>query len=94
MCKVPMLKACTDHCDGFVSQEMCKVPKLIVEGVTCDDLNPGELGNTWFVTACASLAQEKKVWQKVGTPSDGRCVCVCVCVCVRERERERECVCL
>ena len=46
-------------------QELCKVPKLIVEGVSCDDLNPGELGNTWFVTACASLALEKKIWQKV-----------------------------
>ena len=23
-----MLKACTDHCDGLVSQEMCKVPIL------------------------------------------------------------------
>ncbi|KAK7096626.1 hypothetical protein V1264_005902 [Littorina saxatilis] len=46
-------------------KELCKVPKLIVEGVTCDDLNPGELGNSWFVTACSSLAQEKKIWAKV-----------------------------
>ena len=46
-------------------QELCKVPKLVGEGVTCDDLNEGELGNTWFVTACASLAQEPKLWQKV-----------------------------
>ena len=47
------------------------MPKLVVEGVGCDDLNPGELGNTWFVTACASLAQEKKIWQKVGTGRGG-----------------------
>jgi hypothetical protein len=46
-------------------QELCKVPKLVVEGVTCDDLNEGELGNTWFVSACSSLAQEPKMWAKV-----------------------------
>ncbi|KAK7489937.1 hypothetical protein BaRGS_00018802 [Batillaria attramentaria] len=46
-------------------KELCKVPRLVVEGVSCDDLNPGELGNSWFVTACASLAQEKKIWMKV-----------------------------
>jgi calpain-5 len=37
----------------------------VVEGVSCDDLNQGELGNTWFVTACASLALEKKMFDKV-----------------------------
>jgi len=46
-------------------KELCKVPKLVVEGVTCDDLNEGELGNTWFVSACSSLAQEPKMWAKV-----------------------------
>ncbi|KAL8568330.1 hypothetical protein ACOMHN_040903 [Nucella lapillus] len=46
-------------------KELCKVPNLIVEGVSCDDLNPGELGNSWFVTACASLSLERKIWQKV-----------------------------
>lgn len=48
-----------------IFKELCKVPKLVVEGVTCDDLNQGELGNTWFVTACASLALEKKLFEKV-----------------------------
>jgi len=41
------------------------VPKLVVDGVTTDDLNEGELGNTWFVTACASLTKEKKLFQNV-----------------------------
>lgn len=45
--------------------ELCKVPKLIVEGVTCDDLNEGQLGNTWFVSACTALAKEQKLFQKV-----------------------------
>ncbi|XP_076438968.1 calpain-5-like isoform X3 [Babylonia areolata] len=46
-------------------KELCKVPRLIVDGMSCDDLNPGELGNSWFITACSSIAQEKKIWQKV-----------------------------
>ena len=49
----------------ILSQELCKVPKLVVEGVSCDDLHQGELGNCWFVSACSSLAQEPKLWQKV-----------------------------
>ncbi|XP_052234356.1 calpain-5-like isoform X2 [Dreissena polymorpha] len=46
-------------------KELCKVPKLIVEGVTTDDLNEGELGNSWYVTACASLTKERKLFQGV-----------------------------
>ncbi|XP_063437596.1 calpain-5-like isoform X1 [Mytilus trossulus] len=45
--------------------ELCKVPKLVIEGVSCDDLVQGELGNTWFVTACASLVLQKKMFEKV-----------------------------
>ncbi|XP_064645832.1 calpain-5-like [Lineus longissimus] len=45
--------------------EICKVPKFIVAGVTCDDLNQGDLGNCWFVSACAGLAKEPKMFQKV-----------------------------
>ena len=47
--------------------ELCKVPRLVIEGVSCDDLNQGELGNTWFVTACASLVIHKKMFEKVNT---------------------------
>ncbi|XP_046381711.1 calpain-5-like isoform X4 [Haliotis rufescens] len=46
-------------------KELCKVPRLVVEGVSCDDLNQGSLGNSWFVNACTSLAQEPKMWQRV-----------------------------
>ncbi|XP_064603652.1 calpain-5-like [Liolophura sinensis] len=46
-------------------KEICKAPKLIVEGVSCDDIREGELGNCWFVTACTTLAQEPKLLQKV-----------------------------
>ncbi len=48
-------------------QELCKVPRLVVEGVTCDDLCEGELGNSWFVSACSALAKEPKLWHKVRT---------------------------
>ena len=41
------------------------MPKLVVGGVSCDDLNEGELGNTWFVSACSSLALEPKLWARV-----------------------------
>ncbi|KAL4216640.1 Calpain-6 [Mactra antiquata] len=46
-------------------KELCKVPKLVVEGVTTDDLNQGSIGNCWFVTACASLTKEKKLFNAV-----------------------------
>lgn len=46
-------------------KELCKVPKLVVEGVSTDDLNEGEIGNSWFVTACASLTREKKLFNNV-----------------------------
>ncbi|KAL8575841.1 hypothetical protein ACOMHN_014846 [Nucella lapillus] len=46
-------------------KELCKSPRLIVKGITCDDLKSGEVGNSWFVTACASLVQDPKIWQKV-----------------------------
>ncbi len=41
------------------------MPRLVVEGVTCDDLCEGELGNTWFVSACSALAREPKLWKQV-----------------------------
>ncbi len=54
-----------DDISCFLLQELCKVPKLVVEGVSCDDLNEGELGNTWFVSACSALAQDNRLWVKV-----------------------------
>ena len=45
------------------------MPKLVVEGATCDDLNEGELGNAWFVAACSGLTQEVKLFNKVWLPT-------------------------
>ncbi|XP_074661230.1 calpain-5-like isoform X2 [Tubulanus polymorphus] len=45
--------------------ELCKCPQLVVNGVSTEDLNEGELGNGWFVAACSSLAREPNMWNKV-----------------------------
>ncbi|CAL1547881.1 unnamed protein product [Lymnaea stagnalis] len=45
--------------------EICKAPRLIVDGATCDDLVTGVHKSTWFITACTALAHEQKLWQKV-----------------------------
>lgn len=38
---------------------------MVVDGLDVSDLNQGELGNCWFVAACAALSLEKKLWQVV-----------------------------
>ncbi|XP_065836926.1 calpain-5-like isoform X2 [Oscarella lobularis] len=45
--------------------EICDNPRLVVDGVEGNDLNQGEVGNCWFVAACASLAGERKLWNHV-----------------------------
>lgn len=37
----------------------------MLDGVGCEDLNEGELGNRWFVGACSSLANNKALYNKV-----------------------------
>ena len=61
LCYTTLLSLIPSH----VLQELCKVPKLSVDGSTCSDLSEGELGNRWFVAACCSLAREPTLWQKV-----------------------------
>ena len=51
---------------SIVSQELCRVPKLMIDGATCEDLIEGELGNRWFIVACSSLANYKQLFNKVG----------------------------
>ncbi|KAH9495989.1 Calpain-5, partial [Bulinus truncatus] len=46
-------------------KELCKAPRLVVEGATCDDLVTGEMKSTWFITACTALAHEPKLFNKV-----------------------------
>ncbi|BFZ25902.1 hypothetical protein BsWGS_28940 [Bradybaena similaris] len=46
-------------------KELCKVPRLIVDGISCDDLVTGELTNGWFITACTALAHLPRLWHRV-----------------------------
>ena len=50
---------------SIVTQELCRVPKLMIDGATCEDLIEGELGNRWFIVACSSLASYKQLFNKV-----------------------------
>ncbi|KAK3744157.1 hypothetical protein RRG08_064184 [Elysia crispata] len=57
-------KICNDV-EWMRPRELCKVPRLVVDGVTYDDLVTGEIKNSWFITACTSLAHVPSMWNKV-----------------------------
>ncbi|XP_066988980.1 calpain-5-like isoform X4 [Macrobrachium rosenbergii] len=40
-------------------------PRLFVEGVSANDVTQGQLGNCWFVAACATLTGVKELWHRV-----------------------------
>lgn len=52
----------------FPLQEICKDPRLFVDGISTRDLHQGSLGNCWMVAAISCLASEPSLWKKVGTP--------------------------
>ncbi|XP_076054857.1 calpain-5-like isoform X2 [Oratosquilla oratoria] len=45
--------------------EIVDNPKLFIDGASSSDVTQGQLGNCWFVAACASLAGVKELWHKV-----------------------------
>ncbi|XP_068228200.1 calpain-5-like isoform X3 [Palaemon carinicauda] len=45
--------------------EIVDNPRLFVEGVSANDVTQGQLGNCWFVAACATLAGVKELWHRV-----------------------------
>ena len=49
----------------FSFQDISENPKLVTDGVSGNDLNQGDVGNCWFVAACATLAGVKPLWDKV-----------------------------
>lgn len=51
----------------FPLQEICKDPRLFVDGISTRDLHQGSLGNCWMVAAISCLASEPSLWKKVGT---------------------------
>ncbi len=47
------------------TQELCKDPRLFVDGISTRDLHQGSLGNCWMVAATSCLAAESSLWKKV-----------------------------
>ncbi|XP_050718946.1 calpain-5-like isoform X2 [Eriocheir sinensis] len=45
--------------------ELVDKPQLFIEGASAKDVTQGQLGNCWFVAACATLAGVKELWHKV-----------------------------
>ncbi|XP_030636044.1 calpain-5 [Chanos chanos] len=46
-------------------RELCKDPRLFVDGISTRDLHQGSLGNCWMVAATSCLATEPTLWKKV-----------------------------
>ncbi|XP_066538035.1 calpain-5-like [Hoplias malabaricus] len=46
-------------------RELCKDPRLFVDGISTRDLHQGSLGNCWMVAATSCLATEPSLWKKV-----------------------------
>ncbi|XP_026208215.1 calpain-5-like [Anabas testudineus] len=46
-------------------REICKDPRLFVDGISTRDLHQGSLGNCWMVAAISCLASEPSLWKKV-----------------------------
>ncbi|KAJ8338187.1 hypothetical protein SKAU_G00371530 [Synaphobranchus kaupii] len=46
-------------------RELCKDPRLFVDGISSRDLHQGSLGNCWMVAATSCLATEPSLWKKV-----------------------------
>ncbi|CAH1782218.1 unnamed protein product [Owenia fusiformis] len=45
--------------------EISEDPKLFVDGASPDDFDQGEVGNCWFIAACACIASDDSLWKKV-----------------------------
>ncbi|KAJ0006258.1 hypothetical protein NQD34_013531 [Periophthalmus magnuspinnatus] len=46
-------------------REICRDPRLFVDGISTRDLHQGSLGNCWMVAAISCLASEPSLWKKV-----------------------------
>lgn len=46
-------------------QEIVDKPQLFIEGLSAKDVTQGQLGNCWYVAACATLAGVKELWHRV-----------------------------
>ncbi|CAD5119281.1 DgyrCDS7909 [Dimorphilus gyrociliatus] len=46
-------------------KELCKVPRLVVDGATTDDIHEGMYGSGWFASCCCALLTNQKMLYKV-----------------------------
>ncbi|XP_056156637.1 calpain-5-like [Lampris incognitus] len=46
-------------------RDLCKNPRLFVDGISTRDLHQGSLGNCWMVAATSCLASEPSLWKQV-----------------------------
>ncbi|XP_006811804.1 calpain clp-1-like, partial [Saccoglossus kowalevskii] len=61
-----------ESADGIVwkrPKEISDSPSLLVDGISRDDVVQGILGDCWFLSSCASIAQHKRFMEKV-VPTD------------------------
>lgn len=60
-----IFKTKTLDCQWKRPQELCKEPRLVVDGTGAHDVLQGQLGNCWFVAASSVLASNKANWERV-----------------------------
>ncbi|XP_070572427.1 calpain-A-like [Ptychodera flava] len=46
-------------------QEIIEDPRLLVDDISRDDVVQGELGDCWFLSSCAAIAQQKRFMEKI-----------------------------
>ena len=59
----------TDSIEWLRPKEICRDPRLFVDGTDRFDINQGEIGNCWFLAAMANLVENEKLFERV-VPKD------------------------
>ncbi|XP_060083333.1 calpain-5-like [Ylistrum balloti] len=52
--------------------EICSDPKFFMDGASANDFAQGEIGNCWFVAACACIAENASLWKKIVPDFEGQ----------------------
>ena len=51
--------------NNFVLQEFIDNPQLFVDGISRLDIVQGDLGDCWFLCACAAITLKHEIWTRV-----------------------------